>query len=148
MPCIATRVLQDPQDHSEYPTPNSTNHVLRQTGQNSLIKQLSAGHLHLLFPLMMRRENIFFVSLAEVGCRSWQIKRSPLARYRVDIIIIPGWQVMWINNVFVSTYSRQRGFMKLLLLWNLYLSNGDVLVLKKRWKLDMSNSSSSIKLAI
>lgn len=31
----------------------------------------------------------------------------------------------------IVTYPRQRGFLKLLLLCNLYLSNGDVLVLKK-----------------
>lgn len=51
----------DPQHHGvscpwNYWTPNSTNHVLRQTGQNSLIEQLSGGHLHLLFTLTTRRE--------------------------------------------------------------------------------------------
>lgn len=48
---------------------------------------------------------------------------------------------MWI--ILVSTYPRQRGFLKLLLLYNLYLSNGDVLVLKgKTWKLNVRKSNS------
>ncbi len=34
---------------------NSTDHVLRQTGQNSLIEQLSGGHVHFLFTLMKNR---------------------------------------------------------------------------------------------
>lgn len=45
-----------PEHHSVKFT-NSTHHVLRQTGQNSLIKELRGGHLHLLFTLMKEEEN-------------------------------------------------------------------------------------------